>query len=79
MQSYSNVPRDKKKCTVVYYPNKLKTMSKSATAVYREKIIARKCLNSLIDIRLGLLRQNRLLEILIEEARDEERTSAVQK
>jgi|GEM_PF-6756005 len=54
-------------------------MSKSATAVYREKIIARKCLNSLIDIRLGLVRQNKLLEILIEEARDEEKTSAVQK
>ncbi len=35
---------------------------------YREKIVARKCLNALIDVRIGLSRQNKLLEILIEEA-----------
>ena len=51
-------------------------MSRSTGDIYREKIIARKCLNSLIDIRLGLLRQNKLLEILIDEARvrEEEET-----
>ena len=45
-------------------------MPKTSFDVYREKIIARKCLNSLIDIRLGLVRQNKLLEILITEAQN---------
>ena len=44
-------------------------MPKTSIDAYREKIVARKCLNSLVDIRLGLLRQNKLLEILIHEAR----------
>ena len=54
-------------------------MSRSTSDIYREKIIARKCLNSLIDIRLGLIRQNKLLEILIDEARVGEKEGADQK
>ncbi len=34
---------------------------------YRQKILARKCLNMLVDIRSGLIRQNRFLELLISE------------
>lgn len=34
---------------------------------YRQRIFARKCLNKLVDVRLALLRQNRTLEIVIDQ------------
>ncbi len=33
---------------------------------YREKIVARQCLNMLVDIRTALSRQNKMLELLID-------------
>ena len=50
-------------------------MRDKAFELYREKIVARKCLNALIDIRLGLSRQNKLLEILINELQEPEEIS----
>ncbi len=34
---------------------------------YRQKIVARQCLNMLIDIKTALSRQNKMLEIYIDE------------
>lgn len=34
---------------------------------YREKIIARQCLNMLVDIKSALSRQNKMLELLIDQ------------
>lgn len=48
-------------------------LSEASTAFensYHEKIQARKCLNLLVDIRSGLIRQNRFLETLIKELED---------
>ncbi|MFK7846681.1 MAG: hypothetical protein AB8G77_15375 [Rhodothermales bacterium] len=38
-----------------------------AAQSYRQKIVARQCLNKLVDIKTALSRQNKLLEILIGE------------
>ena len=40
--------------------------------------MARKCLNALVDIHLGLLRQNKLLEILLEEMRASTPSDAIE-
>lgn len=51
-------------------PDKPSETSATFESTYRQKILARKCLNMLVDIRSGLVRQNRFLEILIEELQD---------
>lgn len=38
-----------------------------AAQSYRQKIVARQCLNKLVDIKTAIARQNKLLEILIGE------------
>ncbi len=34
---------------------------------YRQRIVARQCLNMLVDIKTALSRQNKLLEIIIDQ------------
>ena len=34
---------------------------------YRQQIVARQCLNKLVDIKSAIARQNKLLEILIDQ------------
>ena len=38
-----------------------------AAQSYRQKIVARQCLNKLVDIKTALSRQNKLLEVLIDQ------------
>ncbi len=38
-----------------------------AEQTYRQKIVARQCLNKLVDIKTAISRQNKSLEILIDE------------
>ncbi len=53
------------------FPHKRSTMSEKDDAqvsahTYHQKIVARQCLNKLVDIKTALSRQNRLLELLID-------------